>query len=32
MLQYDRNDASEEINVNKTSKSKEYDICNYWHF
>ena len=29
MLYYDRIDSSEGIDFNKTSKSKEYDICNY---
>ena len=32
MIYYNRIDLSEEINVNKTSKSKECDICHYWHF
>ena len=32
MLHYDRIDVSEEIDVNKTSESKEYDICHYWYF
>ena len=32
MLYYDRIDVSEGINVNKTSKSKESDICHFWHF
>ena len=32
MLYYDRIDVSEEIDVNKTSASKEYDICHYWYF
>ena len=32
MQYYDRIDASEGINVNKTSESKEYDICHYWYF
>ena len=32
MLYYDRNDVSEGIDVNKTSKSKECDICHYWYF
>ena len=31
MLQYDRNDISEGIDVNKTSASKECDICHYWY-
>ena len=30
-LQY-RNDFSEGIDVNKTSASKDYDICHYWYF
>ena len=29
MLHYDRIDVSEGIGVNKTSKSKECDICHY---
>ena len=29
MLYYDRIDVSEGIDVNKTSASKEYDICHY---
>ena len=32
MLYYDKIDRSEEININKTSASKECDICHYWHF
>ena len=32
MLYYDRTDVSEGIHVNKTSLSKECDICNYWYF
>ena len=32
MLYYDGIDASEEIDVNKTNESKEYDICHYWYF
>ena len=32
MLEYDRIDISEEIDVNKTNASKEYDICHYWYF
>ena len=31
MLEYDRIDISEEIDVNKTSLSKQYDICHYWY-
>ena len=29
---YYRMDVSEGNDVNKTSKSKEYHICHYWHF
>ena len=29
---YNRIDISEGIDVNKTSLSKECDICHYWHF
>ena len=32
MLYYDRIDVSEGIDVNKTSASKECDICHYWYF
>ena len=32
MLEYHRSDISEEIDVNKTNASKEYDICHYWYF
>ena len=32
MLEYDRIDISEGIDVNKTSASKECDICYYWYF
>ena len=32
MLQYDKIDISEETDVNKTSASKEWDICHYWYF
>ena len=32
MLYYDKIDVSGEIDVNKTSVSKECDICHYWHF
>ena len=32
MLYFDRIDVSEGIDVNKTSASKEYDICDYWYF
>ena len=32
MLEYDRIDISEGIDINKTSKSKEWKICHYWYF
>ena len=32
MLEYDRIDNSEGIDINKTSASKECDICYYWYF
>ena len=32
MLYFDRIDVSERIDVNKTSASKDYDICHYWYF
>ena len=31
-LYFDKIDISEGIYVNKTSKSKECDICHYWYF
>ena len=32
MLQYKKIDASEGIDVNKTSASKECELCHYWFF
>ena len=32
MLEYERIDISEEIDVNKTNLSKECDICHYCYF
>ena len=32
MLKYEKTDASEEIDVNKTSASKECEFCHYWFF
>ena len=32
MLQYEKIDASEGIDVNKTSASKECKLCHYWFF
>ena len=31
MLYYDRTDVSQGIDVNKTSVSKECDVCHYWY-
>ena len=32
MLEYERIDISERIDLNKSDKSKECDICHYWYF
>ena len=32
MLEYDRIDISEGIDLNKTNKSKECMFCHYWYF
>ena len=32
MLEYNKIDISEGIDVNKTNASKELDICHYWYF
>ena len=32
MLEYERIDILEGIDVNKTNLSKECDICYYWYF
>ena len=32
MLHFDRIGISKGIDVNKTSASKECDICHYWYF
>ena len=32
MMQYERIDVSERIDLNKTSASEECMICNYWYF
>ena len=32
MLEYDRIDFSEGIDINKANTSKECDICHYWYF
>ena len=32
MLEYDRIDISEGIDINKTNASKKCKICHYWYF
>ena len=32
MLYYDKIEVSKWIDVNKTSESRECDICRYWYF
>ena len=32
MLHFDRIDVFKENDVNKTSESKECNICHYWYF
>ena len=32
MLEYDKMDVSEGIDINKTNASKECDICHFWYF
>ena len=32
MLQYQKINVSEGIDVNKTSESKECELCHYWFF
>ena len=32
MLEYDRIDISEGIDINKTNASKECEMCHYWYF
>ena len=32
MLEYNRIDISERIDINKTNTSKECKICHYWYF
>ena len=32
MLECERIDISEGIDLNKSDKSKECDICHYWYF
>ena len=32
MLEYDKIDISEGIDINQTNASKDCDICHHWHF
>ena len=32
MLRYQKIDVSEQIDINKTSASKECELCHYWFF
>ena len=32
MLEYDRIDISEGIDINEINASKQCDICHYWYF
>ena len=32
MVEYDKIDNAEEIDVNKTNVSKDCDICHFWYF
>ena len=32
MLEYDRIDILEGIDINKTYASKDWKVCHYWHF
>ena len=32
MLQYEKIDISEAIDIDKTNASKEYMLCHYWYF
>ena len=32
MLQYERIDVSEEIDINKTDASEQCMLCHYWYF
>ena len=32
MLQYEKIDISEGIDIDKTNTSKEYMLCHYWYF
>ena len=32
MIEYERTDISEGIDINKSNKSKECTLCHYWYF
>ena len=32
MIQYEKIDVSDVIDLKKSNKSKQYMICHYWHF
>ena len=32
MVEYDRTDLDEGIDVNKTSNSREFLLCHFWYF
>ena len=32
MLEYDRIDVPEKVDINKSNASKEFDISHYWYF
>ena len=32
IIYYDRTEVSERIDADKTSESKNFDICHYWYF
>ena len=32
ILYHDRIDVSEDADVNKTSESKDFNVCHYWYF
>ena len=32
MLEYDKSDVSEGIDINKTNESKKCILCHYWYF
>ena len=32
MLEYDRIDIPEGVDINKTNTARECDVCHYWYF